>query len=92
MGHRLSFWLRPQIMPQIDLEPSDYARRDPRTGKMVREPSKRFSRNLTFLAALMLCVIFWWRNDVTATNLFGITAFVAFCGGVMAANWLKNIY
>jgi hypothetical protein len=79
-------------MPNIELEPHQYARRDPRTGKMVRDFSPKYMRNLTILAAAMLSIIWWWREDVTATNLFGITAFVAFCGGVTAAAWLKNIY
>lgn len=79
-------------MPNIEIEPHEYSRRDPRTGKMVRDFSPKYMRNLTIVAAVMLFAIFWTRDAGSRDTLFGITAFVAFCGGVTAAAWLKNIY
>lgn len=76
----------------IDLKTHEYTRKDPRTGKMVRDFSPKYMRNMTILALLMLGFIWWHRKEVDVDTLYGITAFVAFCGGVMAANWLKNIY
>lgn len=79
-------------MPDIDLERSDYARRDPRTGKMVREPSKKSSRNLTIGCVLILAFIFWTRDAGSRESLFGVSVLFAFCAGIFASNWLKDIY
>jgi len=76
----------------IDLGPHEYSRFDKRSGKMVRDYSPKFMRNMTFLAIAMLVWAFWYRHDVSVDNLFGFTAMIAFFGGITAANWLKNLY
>jgi hypothetical protein len=81
-----------RAMPDLDLEPHEYAKRDPHSGRMVRAPSKRFARNLTIISALILAFVFWHRNEVEPWTLFGVTAMFAFFAGIFAANWLKDIY
>lgn len=80
-------------MPNIDLGPDKYTRKDPRTGKMVRDFSPRYMRNLFFVMIGVLAVMFWQRDQITNSAVFfGAIAAFAFCAGVFAANWLKNIY
>ena len=79
-------------MPQIDLEPNEYSRQDHRTGKMVRDYSPKFMRNMTVVAIVLLGYAFWHRHEVDVDDLFAFTAMMAFFGGITAANWLKNIY
>lgn len=79
------------LMPEINLEPHQYGRTDPRTGKMVREFSKKWARNWFFVCATILLWDFF--NPSTNWQLgFGFTAFWAFIAGVMAQHWLKDIY
>lgn len=79
-------------MPDLNLEPHEYAHRDPRTGKMVRDFSPRWARNWLIVAVSILGFIYWHRAEVTPDILFGVTAGFAFCAGIFFANWLKNVY
>lgn len=79
-------------MPDIDLGPDKYARRDPRTGKMVREISPRRAFWFMVVAIVILGFVFWTRNDGSRESLFGITALFAAVAGVFFANWLRNTY
>lgn len=79
-------------MPDLDLEPHQYAKRDPRTGKMVREFSPKWARNWFFLCAVALIWCFWYCGQGSPQLSFGVTAFWAFLAGGFAGHWLKNIY
>jgi len=76
----------------IDLGPHEYSRFDKRSGKMVRDYSPKFMRNMTFVAIGLLAFIFFTRDTGTRDMLFAETGLFAFFGGITAANWLKNIY
>jgi hypothetical protein len=77
---------------QIELGTHEYWRRDPRTWKMVKDFSPRWARNWFLVCLAALIWVFWVRHQLSPEMLFGGAAFWALCAGVMAANWLKNIY
>jgi len=75
---------------QIDLEPHEFADRDPKSGKWRRPLSKKAARNWTLYAVIFLGVLFFTRTD-SATE-FGLVAMVAFFCGVFAQQWLRDVY
>lgn len=79
-------------MPQIDLEPHQYDRQDPKTGRMVRDYSPTFSRNMMLVALALLAVLFFYRDVGSSASTFGCTALFAFIAGGFFANWLKDRY
>jgi hypothetical protein len=83
---------RPEGKDEIELGTHEYWRRDPRTGKMVKDFSPRWARNWFFVCVAALVWVFWVRDQFSPEMLFGGTVLWAFGGGVMFANWLKNIY
>lgn len=75
----------------LDLEPHEYSRRDPRTGKMVRDFPKKWARNWLFICVAVLAWDFF--NPGTSWQLgFAFTVFWAFIAGAMAQHWLKDVY
>jgi len=79
-------------MPDIDLEPHEFADRDPQSGKWRRPISKKAARNW-FLAALApLIFIGVNANQLQPSTLFGCATMFAFCAGVFAAYWLRDLY
>lgn len=79
-------------MKRIDLDPHQYADVDRRTGKVKRRISKRFARNYGVGCLIVMGVIFWHRDDLSAGTLFGTTALFSVVAGIMLANWLFDLY
>ena len=82
----------PDKKPELELGRHQYSWRDRRSGKMVRDFSPRFCRNMMIGALLVLGYIFWHRTEITIESLFAGTAFMAFVAGGFFANWTKDHY
>lgn len=80
-------------MPELDLEPHEYSRPDPRTGKMVRDFSPKWARNWFLFCVALLIWVFWNKDGFHSVGLvFGLAAFWAFLGGAFFHHWLKDRY
>jgi len=79
-------------MPQIDLGPDDYRKRDPRTGRWQIPDDPKLARNYFFVIVAVLAFIFWNRTAVSSASLFGVTALFSWGAGIMFALWLKDRY
>jgi len=80
-------------MPDIELKTHEYARRDPRTGKMVRDLPPRWARNwFLFSAGILVWDFFYGLSGTSPQTNFAFAVFWAFIAGVMAQAWLKDIY
>lgn len=79
-------------MPDLDLEPHQYAERDPKTGTLVREIPPRRALLFMFVAIGVLVYIFISRDQLTSGTLFGITALFAAIAGVFFAQWLRDVH
>lgn len=79
-------------MKQIDLEPDQYAER--RHGAWRRKSNPKKS-GILFAASLVVLGFIWWNApafDGAPHILMGVSAMFAFAGGVLAADWLRDIY
>ena len=76
----------------IDLERSDYADRDPKTGKWRRPLSKKTARNWSMVAAAILAFFWWHVSELTPGTAFGVGVMFAFFAGIFAQQWLKDLY
>lgn len=79
-------------MPELDLGPNDYRKQDRRSGRWYVPDSPKACRNMLVVAIAILGLIWWTRAEGSRESLFGITALVAFAGGIMFAGWLKDRY
>lgn len=79
-------------MPEIDLEPHEYADRDPKSGKWRRPLSKRVAKWWCLFALALLGVAFVARDTGRSDVTFGLTAMFAFFAGVFAQQWLRDLY
>lgn len=83
-----------RAVPDIDLEPHEYADRDPKSGKWRRPLSKRAAKWWFVFCAVFLGVAtlpYLGGAPITWSSL-GLTAFLAFFAGVFAQQWLRDIY
>lgn len=81
-----------QAMPEIDLGPNSYRKRDSRSGRWLMPDDRIGSRNYFFVLLVVLGFIFWNRDSFGSDVLFGISVMFAFCAGIMLAIWLKDRY
>lgn len=79
-------------MPDIDLEPHEFADRDSRTGKWRRPLSKRAARNWFFASLVPLIFLGATASQGSPLSLYGCTLMFAFFSGVFAQQWLKDLY
>jgi len=79
-------------LPNIDLEPHQYADRDPKSGKWRRPLSKKAARNWTAFCVLCLTFIFSRVNELTPDIAFGLGILFAGGAGVFAQQWLRDLY
>ena len=75
---------------QIDLGPNNY--RKLRNGRWHLPDDPKLHRNAFFVALGILGFIYWRHTELTPDVLFGVVALLAFCAGIMFANWLKDVY
>lgn len=79
-------------MPDLDLGPNDYRKRDPRTGRWHLPDDPKLARNYLFVLIGVLIFIFVTRDEGTRESLFGVTALFSWCSGIMFSSWLKDRY
>lgn len=79
-------------MPDIDLGPNDYRKRDLETGRLRAPDDPKLARNMLAISVAVLLFIFCNRGQFSAGTLFGVSALFAFCAGIMLALWQKNRY
>lgn len=79
-------------MQQLDLGPEEFSRHDPKTGKLQRRLSKRFCRNYALVLMAVLAFIWWHSTELSSGTLFGVTALFAFVAGVLAQEWLRDVF
>jgi len=79
-------------MPDLDLGPNNYRKRDPRTGRWHFPDDPKLARNYLFVLIAVLIFVFITRNEGSRESLFGITAMFSFFAGGMFALWLKDRY
>lgn len=77
-------------MPDIDLDPHEYADRDPKSGKWRRPQSKRAAK-WWFVAAVVFLGVLAFHPAGTPEG-FWLTAMIAFFAGIFASNWLRDVY
>jgi len=77
-------------MPEIDLPPDEYRRRE--DGRWRHRDNPRFAMGMFLVATAVLAYI-WLRRDELGARpdlLFGVTAMFAFGAGAQFAIWLKD--
>lgn len=79
-------------MPEIDLEPHEYADRDPKTGKWRRPQSKRAAKWWFFACMCIVAFCLWHARDVDSLTAASVTGMFAFFAAVFASNWLRDLY
>lgn len=81
-----------RVPDDIELERSDYADRDPKSGKWRRPLSKKAARNWTVFCVACLTFIFFRVNELTPDISFGLGVLFAAGAGVFAQQWLRDVY
>lgn len=79
-------------MPDLNLGPNDYRKRDPRTGRWHLPDDPKLARNMLVVAIVILVFIFLHRDELSSGTAFGVTALFSSCAGIMFALWQKNRY
>lgn len=74
---------------QIDLEPDRYASQD-RKGFWRRKSNPKRSGVLFGFCAVFLGAVWWQAGGVS--NVVMLSAMIAFAGGILAADWLRDLY
>ena len=77
-------------MPDIDLGPNDYRKRDPKTGKWVNPMDRKMAIAGAIGCAAILAFIYWTRDEGSRASLFGAAVLFAFAGGLLFASWLTE--
>lgn len=75
-------------MKQVDLEPDQYA--EQKRGQWRRKSNPKRS-GIMFGFCVAFLIFFWWTWGGVTTFAAG-SAMIAFAGGVLAADWLRDFY
>jgi len=79
-------------MPDLDLDPHEYAERDPSTGRLKREMSPRWFAGWMCVGLVMLGWAWWNRDAISTDALFGFVVVVSIPTGMCLFGMLKDIY
>lgn len=77
-------------MPDIDLGPNSYRKQIKGRWHLPDDP--KLCRNLFFVAALVLVLIFFWRSELSTATLFGVAVMFSFFAGIAFAIWKRDVY
>jgi succinate-acetate transporter protein len=75
---------------QVDLKPTEYRKKNPRSGRWQFRDNPRLCFAMMIVALGMLAWFFAGRDEMSREVLFGVTALFAFGAGGMFALWLKD--
>lgn len=75
-------------MNHIDLKPDEYAVRHKGGWRRLSNPKRS---GIMFGVAALLLVFVWWTSG-GVTSLAALSAMIAFGGGILAADWLRDLY
>lgn len=79
-------------MPDLDLGPDNYRKQDPRSGRWYVPDDPKVGMLVFFAALILLGVIYFNKDAVSAENLFWGVLIFAGAGGVGFYMWLKDIH
>lgn len=78
-------------MPDLDLKPDDYRVKGPQ-GRWFQRDDKRFIAGWLIFDLIMLGVVWWYRDSLSADVLFWSAAFLGAMTGIAFALLTKDIY